>query len=135
MAPTFAQIQQVHQQVQPLNFPIQRELPLLARIDAASVAPSAMVAMPKTYREAVRLCWSLRRRKAMTLQQLAEEAELVRQHVSDYLAPDAPGRRTLPADRVHAFQAVCGNTLVTQWLCAQEKLTVLEEMQAERLAA
>jgi hypothetical protein len=34
-----------------------------------------------------------------------------------------------------AFEAVVGNSLVTQWVAAQQALTVLEEMQATRAAA
>jgi hypothetical protein len=72
----------------------------------------------------------------MTQRQLGIYAGLRAQLVSDYLNPDdKPERRDLPAERIHAFEAVCGNTLITQWLAARAKLTVLEEMQATRAAA
>jgi hypothetical protein len=82
------------------------------------------------------MAWALRRVKSMTQRQLAAEAELYPQHVTDYLAEDdKPARRDLPADRVAQFEAVVGNTLVSQWLAAQSKLTVLEQLQATKVAA
>jgi hypothetical protein len=92
--------------------------------------------IPCSYREAVRLAWNLRGLQQMTRQQLATEAQLTPQHVSDYLAPDDnAGRRDLPAEAISRFENVVGNTLVSQWLARQSKLTVLEEMQATRAAA
>jgi predicted transcriptional regulator len=109
----------------------QREFPLLGRIDAPSAVPLQWIKSAKTYRHAVRLAWQLRRVHSMTRQQLATEAELTPQHVSDYLADDdKPQRRDLPADKVAAFESVVGNTLVSQWLAAQSRLTVLEQVQA-----
>jgi hypothetical protein len=111
----------------------QKEFPLMGRIDAPSVAPAQWVRAAKTYREAVRLCWRLRRVTYMTRQQLSSEAELYPQHVTDYLhEDDKPSRRSLPADAIARFEAVVGNTLISQWLAAQSKLTVLEEMTATR---
>lgn len=114
----------------------QREFPLMGRIDAPSAAPHQWVHMAKTYRQAVRLAWKMRRVTYMTRQQLASEAELYPQHVTDYLhEDDKPSRRDLPAQAVARFEAVIGNTLVSQWLASQSKLTVLEEMQATRAVA
>jgi hypothetical protein len=114
----------------------QRELPLLQRVDRPAVAPLQYVVRCRSYREAVRTSWTLRRRKAMKVKTLAEEAGLTAQHVSDYLnTDDRPGRRDLPADRIADFEEVVGNTLVTQWLAARSSLTILEEMQATREAA
>lgn len=114
---------------------VQLEFPLLARLEGPHVAPSYYVNRCKSYREAVQMCWALRRVHLMTKRQLAAEARLRPQLVSDYLHPDnAAFRRDLPGDSINSFQAVCGNTLVTQWLAANDALTVLEEMQATRLA-
>jgi hypothetical protein len=114
----------------------QREFPLLGRLDAPSAVPKQWIFHAKTYRQAVRLAWQLRRVQAMTRQQLATEAGLYPQHVTDYLAEDdRPSRRDLPADKVAQFEAVVGNTLVSQWLAAASRLTVLEELQATRIAA
>ena len=113
----------------------QPELPLLARLDGPSVAPPALVALCESYRDAVRMCWYYRRVKRMTRAQLASEAGLYPQHVSDYLSgDDEPHRRSLPGDRVAEFESVCGNTLISQWHALQARLTVLEEMQARKAA-
>ncbi len=72
----------------------------------------------------------------MTQRQLSYEANLRPQLVSDYLHPDdKPFRRELPADRIAAFEAAVGNSLITQWLAAQSRLTVLEAIQAAMRAA
>ena len=108
----------------------------MGRLDAPSVAPQQWVKAARNYREAVRLCWRLRRVTYMTRQQLAAEAELYPQHVTDYLhEDDKPSRRDLPASAVSRFEAVVGNTLISQWLAAQSKLTVLEELTATRAFA
>ena len=114
----------------------QLEMRLLGRIDAPSAVQPALVRQACTYRQAVRLCWALRRAKGLTVSDLAREFGFNRQHVSDYLnADDAPTRRSLPGDRVCDFESVCGNCAITQWHAARAQLTVLEEMQAERAAA
>ncbi len=115
---------------------LQRELPLLCRLDGPSVVPPTFVRTARTYRQAVRLCKALSPRRRITLRQLAEEAGLPPQHVSDYLNPDdVPTRRDLPGDAVAAFERALGNTAVSQWHAMQAQLTVLEEVQAERSAA
>lgn len=113
----------------------QREFPLLQRVGAPSAAPYQWIRFAKTYRQAVRLAWKFRRDEDMTRQQLATEAKLYPQHVTDYLhEDDKPSRRDLPADKVAAFEAVVGNSIVSQWLASQSRLTVLEQMQANALA-
>lgn len=135
MASTFAAVKPVSQQVRRLDF-MQQEFPLLGRLDGPSVAPPQWVAMCKTYREAVRVCWELRRVKRMTRAQLAAETGMYPQHVSDYLAADdLPRRRSLPGDKVAEFEAICGNTLISQWHASRAQLTVIEELQAQRKAA
>lgn len=114
----------------------QLEFPLMARIDAPSAVPTYYVQRVRTYREAVRWCWAHRRVRNMTQRALSAEADLLPQHVTDYLHPDdRPTRRDLPARCVAQFESVCGNTFVSQWLARQGTLTVLEEMQAMRQAA
>src|SRR5688572_8148416 len=114
----------------------QREFPLMGRLDAPSAVPKQWINYAKTYRQAVRLAWQLRRVQGMTRQQLATEAELYPQHVTDYLAEDdKPQRRDLPAHAVARFEGVVGNTLVSQWLASRSRLTVLEELQATKVAA
>lgn len=114
----------------------QKQLALLGRIDGPSVVPSALLRQVTTYRQAVRLCWQLRRVHYMTQLQLAGEAGLYAKHVSDYLhLDDGPNRRSLPAEKISAVQAACGNTAVTQFLARRDNLTVLEEVQANARAA
>jgi len=109
---------------------------LMGRLDGPAVAPANVVAIPQNYREAVRLCWQLRRVKSLSRAMLSAEASLYAPHVSDYLNPDdKPSRRSLPAESIAAFEAVCGNTLISQWLASRARLTVLEEIQASKVAA
>lgn len=110
----------------------QMHLALLGRLDGPSVVPTNLIRQVKTYREAVRLCWALRRVHFMTFQQFAAEAELYAKHVSDYLAvDDAPGRRDLPGKAINRTEATLGNTAISQWLSLGSRLTVLEQMQAD----
>ena len=112
----------------------QMPLRLLCRLDAPSVVPPDEVAKCDTYREAVKLCWRLRRVKNMTQRQLAEEAGLYAPHVSCYLH-DTDRQRDLPGHAVRAFEWACGNTAISQWHSLQAKLTVMEEFQAMKVAA
>lgn len=113
----------------------QIELTLLfARIDGPSVVPDRYIKTCQTYRDAVRLCWALRRVRKMTTLTLAENAGFPANHRSDYLSDDE-AKRELPAKYIRAFEYVCGNTAISQWIAMSAKLTVLEEIQANRLAA
>lgn len=114
----------------------QTPLPLLGRIDAPDTVPRSLLSTVKTYRQAVRLCWALRRAKGLKPCDLAREFGFNRQHVGDYLnADDKPTRRDLPAWRIADFESVCGNTAITQWLASRQRFTLLEELQAEARSA
>lgn len=116
----------------------QLPLRLLCRLDAPSVVPPEQVAKCATYRDAVKLCWQLRRARNMTKRVLAEEAGLYPPHVTSYIEESQRAkatRRDLPGSCVRAFEWACGNTAISQWHSLQAKLTVVEEMQAMRLAA
>lgn len=114
----------------------QATLPLLGRIDAPSVVPPSVLKTVRTYRAAVRLCWALRRAKGLRVIDLGRDYGFTRQHVSDYLNDDdLPTRRSLPPERINDFEDLCGNTAITQFLVGRARLTVLEELQAERNAA
>jgi hypothetical protein len=144
---SFASSRLVTQPVTSLIFPraatveyeqLQREFPLLARMEGPAVVPPELMRLPRTYREAVRLCWELRRLRKLTYRQLAAEAGLVYQHVGDYFnLDDLPRRRDLPGDAVEAVEAVLGNTAISQWHAMRAQLTVLEVLQASarRVAA
>ena len=119
----------------------QTSLPLtMARMDAPSIVSTSAVTACQSYREGVRLAWKLSRVKGANAKKLqtllAQEIGAYASHISDWFnQDDKPSRRSLPAHLIPAFEAYVGNTLVSQWLAAQSKLTVLEEMQAERMAA
>lgn len=137
---SFGPSQPVQQPVQGLvlfmEAPMQHVLPLLGRIDAPDAVPRALLASVATYRQAVRLCWTLRRAKGLKPTDLGRDFGFTRQHVTDYLnADDLPTRRDLPAERIADFEDACGNTVITQWLAGRQRFTLLEEMQADRNAA
>jgi hypothetical protein len=111
----------------------QRSFPLLQRLEGPAVVPAEYVQRIQSYREAVQTCFALRRVKH-TKRDIAADAGLYPPHVTDYLS-DKPGKRDLPGRYITAFERACGNTAISQWLAAGAKLTVLEEVQAARLAA
>lgn len=111
----------------------QMQLRLLCRLDAPSVVPPHLVAQCKTYRDAVHLCWHLRRVRNMTQARLAEEANLYPPHVSAYLNKATKHPRELPASAIRSFEAACGNTAISQWLAMGARLTVVEEIQAQAM--
>lgn len=95
------------------------------------VVPPEVVMGIKSWRHACRLAWKLRHPR-ITQRTLAELVPgLYQSHVSDYFALRAD-RRELPARHVGPVEAVLGNTVMSQWLAQQSRLTVLEEMQAAR---
>lgn len=112
----------------------QQELKLLGRLDGPSVVPTQYVKQCRTYRDAVLMCWALRRIKRMSSLGMAEAVGMPTHLRSDYLSAD-DSKREMPAKHIPAFEAVCGNTCVSQWLALQAKLTVIEEVQADRMAA
>ena len=113
----------------------QMQFPLLARLSGPAVVPPELMRHARTYREAVRLCWALRRLRNLSFRQLAAEAGLIHQHVGDYFnADDLPRRRSLPGDRVAEVEAVLGNTAISQWHATRAQLTVIEEAQAQAMA-
>jgi hypothetical protein len=133
---SFVPVQPVTQQVIPLYLFMkalmeQLRLHLLRRHDAPSVVPPSRINQCKTYREAVKLCWELRRVDNMTQATIAEEARLYAPHVSGYLH-DGKGQRDLPGWAIRGFEWACGNTAITQWHNVGARLTVVEEMQLLR---
>ncbi len=131
---TFDRIQLVIQRVISLDFFIeapmqQTELPLLCRLDAPSVVPPSLIVQCESYRDAVRLCWQLRRVRNMTQARLAEDAGLYAPHVTCYLN-ESQRSRDLPGSAVRGFEWACGNTAISQWHALNAKLTCVEEMQA-----
>lgn len=104
-------------------------------VNGPAFLPTDEVVKCRTYREIVRLSWAHRRTKAMTQRTLAERIDCYPSHVSDYLqADDKPSRRDLPAECLNAWAATVGNWGVHQWLSRQAKLTIMEEVIAQRAA-
>ena len=113
---------------------LQREFPLLARMEGPAIVPPELMRTATTYRQAVRLCLAIGRTRwrKLTLTALAAECGLTPQHCTDYFHPDdKPGRRDLPAEAVREVEAFLGNTAISQWHARNAKFTLLEEMQAQ----
>lgn len=116
--------------------PMQREFPLMQRLDGPAAVPREIMRTVRTYREACRVCRRLSPRRALKFTALADEAGLVSQHVTDYFHDDdAPRRRSLPPEKVAAVERAFGNTAISQWLAARSTLTVLEQQLASARAA
>lgn len=109
------------------------ELPLLGGVvqQQRLSVPAQVIAALATYRQACRLAYKLRRVRNLTQRDLAAQAELYPSHCSDYFSIHAD-RRELPAKKVGAVEAVLGNTVISQWLAQQSRITVLEELQADQ---
>lgn len=115
------------------NEPLTVELPLLGGVVQAQrlSVPAQVIASLRTYRQACRLAFKLRRVRNLTQRDLAAQAGLYPSHCSDYFSVH-DGRRNLPAEKVGAVEAVLGNTVISQWLAQQSRITVLEELQADQ---
>ena len=113
----------------------QQELPLLHRLDGPAVVPPQLLKGVKTFRDAVLLCWALRRDKSSGAQSAcARYIGAQVSHMSDYLSDD-PAKRDMPAKYIKAIEVWCGNTAISQHISSDAHLTVVEEMQAMRAAA
>lgn len=95
------------------------------------VVPPEVVMGVKTYRQACRLAWKLRAVRNLTKRTLAEYTGCYPSHITDYFSVH-DNKRELPARHIAAVEHVLGNTVISQWVAQQSKLTVLEEMQVER---
>lgn len=101
--------------------------------------PLSTIAECKTFRDAVRLAWEYRLRRNMTQRALAEECDLYPPHVSSYLHAEPLDERkrprlNLPADRIDAFEEAVGNHAIRQYLNHLGRLTIMEEIIAQRTA-
>lgn len=120
--------------ISPYTDPSQLQLPMLMRLDGPSVLPPQRLLSVGSYREAVAICWSLRRDRADGAQSAcARFVGAQVSHMSAFLSDDHE-KRDMPAKYVHAFEVWCGNTAITQYLARGSKLTVVEEFQARALA-
>lgn len=103
----------------------QMQLPMLTYYTGPQIVSSDVVGACKQYRDAVRMCWSLRIRNKMSKTAYAAEVGCYASHLAGYVSEEE-GRRQLPAEYVAAFEVACGNRCITQWLAAQANLTILE---------
>jgi hypothetical protein len=114
---------------------VQLVLPMLTRIDGPAMVQPELVRSFTSYRAAVRWAWGNRRRVNMTQRLLAEEIGCYAPHITDYLNPDdSSKRKSLPSDRIAAFETAVGNTAVSQWIAMQCQLPVMF-LQEDRRAA
>lgn len=111
----------------------QAQLALLGGMVQAQrlVVPAQVVMGIRSYRHACRLAWKLRTVRNLTRRSLAEQTSLYTSHISDYFSVH-DHRRELPARHIADVERVLGNPVISQWVAQQSKLTVLEEMQADR---
>lgn len=121
-----------------MKFPdeMTRELALMGAVVTPQrlVVPPQLVMAIKDWRHACRLAWKLRVIRNMTRRTFAELTGSYASHVSDYFSVHE-NRRELPARLIAISERALGNTVMSQWIAQQSKLTVLEEMQAARRAA
>lgn len=93
------------------------------------LAPPWAVRLCKSYREACRLAWMLRRTPNLTRISLATAVGLPNTRISDFLSPDDSGKkRDLPASRIAPFGVALGCTAVSQWMTWRGEVTVIEEL-------
>lgn len=107
-------------------------LPLLGGVVEARrlVVPAELIMRIPDWRTACRLAWKLRSPR-ITQRTFAELTGCYTSHVSDYFSVHRK-RRELPAGRAGIACRVLGNTVLAQWLAQDCRVTLLEEMQAER---
>ena len=114
-------------------------LPLLGGAVQAQVlhVPPEVVMNIASYRDACRLAWRVAYvLHHITKRSVAEGAGLYAPHVTAYFsAQPRPKSRDLPAEKIAPTERVLRNTIISQWIAQQSKLTVLEELQAARRAA
>ena len=116
-----------------MTFPYeQRPLPLVGGLVQAQrlVVPPEVIMGLKSWRHACRLAWKVRFPR-ITQRTYAELVGCYPSHVSDYFSVHAH-RRELPAKHAGKSCLVLGNTVMAQWLAQEARVTLIEEMQADR---
>lgn len=107
-------------------------LPLLGGVVQPQrlVVPPEVVMGLKSWRHACRLAWRLRNPR-ITLRTFAELTDSYVSHCSDYFSVHDK-RRELPARKAGLACVVLGNTVLVQWLAQESRVTLMEELQAQR---
>lgn len=95
--------------------PTNGQLPLLAEIKPPAAVDPAVVASfgeseEVAIKRAVVWAWEHRRIQAMSQRRAAGLCGMKNSHFSNMLA----GKKYLPAQKINAFEALCGNTAVSQ---------------------
>ncbi|MBU68527.1 MAG: hypothetical protein CL858_24300 [Cupriavidus sp.] len=101
--------------------------------------PDEAIASCSSFRDACALAWANRANPDLTFQMLAVLAGLQHQHVGDYFNRDertekGHPRRSLPAEKLDAVEAVLGNRILSQFLMYRGALTIMEAVLAQRAA-
>lgn len=109
----------------------------MPRLDAPAVAPTSIIQMITSYRLAVHVSWKMRSIVNMSQRGLCERTGMRPSHLSHYLNDAEVNERgipyrNMPAQNIPEFEKAVGNTFITQWLCAQSMLTVLEAQIADQ---
>lgn len=112
--------------------PLQLSFPLLMRLDKPSVVHPELISACGTYRDAVRLCYALRRIKGMGPRSLAEHCGIHPPHMTDFLSQEST-RREMPAKYIAPYESICGNTVVSQWIARGASLSIAEEATVRKL--
>jgi len=94
------------------------------------VVPPEVVMGLRSWRHACRLAWKLRNPR-ITLRTFAELTDSYVSHCSDYFSVHE-NRRELPARKAGIACLVLGNTVLVQWLAQESRVTLMEELQAQR---
>ena len=114
---------------------MQMQLPMFHRLEGPAVLNPSVIEQITDFHTAVLVCWARRRDQSEGAQSAcARYCGIQVSHMSSYLS-EKDGRRDLPAKYIKAFEVWCGNSAISQFLAMGSRLTVLEEMQAVRLAA
>lgn len=104
-------------------------------LEPPAVVSNWYVSKCKTFRQACRMAWQMRRVRNMTYEMFSAYGGFTRQHVGDWFnKDDKPTRRSMPAHCIAQSEAIVGNKLISQWVAVQCGLTVLEVIQLEMAA-
>ena len=106
---------------------------------AARFLPPHVIAACDSFRAACVAAWENRVNPHLQKRTLAELCGLYAPHVTDFFHPVATdakgnGRRSLPAEHIHAVELVLGNRAISQYLARRAMLTLMEEVIATRNA-
>lgn len=118
---------------------MQREMPFLESLPKAQWVPDSIVTGWETYREAVLWCWTNRSRNSRNeigdQAMFARAADMHSPHVCRCVREQSKAPMDLPPDYIAAFEAFTGWRGVSQYLSLQGRLTLMEQVIAQRAAA